>query len=277
MRDSVLVADPGRNAVHSEPRLCDSYHVSGWRYSFVGCVILVLASCSSGSKTVAPTTTTTTSSTPNPRVYVGGRTGSTPESTAELRGIYASALPQGEPEGVSCSNLGTKEGAQVPRPNLVDFNSTRTTCYLLGPELATPANIVGASVVRIHAAPIGLVWAVDVRLDRVDLFRGPAEGFMGHNIAVVVDGVVRWTPTLGGGRNSAVLFSQFAEVPAQYTRAEAITIAASIAGIAPSQVRVYPKTRADRLALRDGVSGRPWTGIGLRKKVIRCDDGDGRC
>ncbi|MGO9872170.1 MAG: hypothetical protein ACLPVY_00090 [Acidimicrobiia bacterium] len=212
--------------------------MSGWQYSFVGCVILVLASCSSGSKTVAPPTVTT-SSTTNPGVYVGGPTGSTPQSTAELRGIYASALPQGEPEGVSCSNLGTKEGAQVPRPNLVDFNPTRTTCYLLGPELATRTNIVGASVVRVHGAATGLVWAVDVRLDRVDLLRGPAEGFMGHNIAVVVDGVVRWTPTLGGGHNSAVLFSQFAEVPAQYTRAEAITIAASIAGIAPSQVRVY--------------------------------------
>jgi hypothetical protein len=218
-------------------------------------MILAVASCSSSSRAATPTTTTTatatTSTTTDPGIITGqgpsgpqGPTGSTAApttprgSTAELRGIYGSALPQGEPDGVSCANVATKGNPVVPLPDVVDFNRTRTVCYLLGPDLVSRADIVGATVVRIHGAPTGLVWAVDVRLERTDFLRSTGELFMGHDIAVVVDGAVRWTPTLGGSHSSAVLFNQFAEVPAQYTRAEAVTIAASIAGIAPSQVSV---------------------------------------
>jgi preprotein translocase subunit SecD len=107
---------------------------------------------------------------------------------------------------------------------------TGTTCYILGPVLLTGAGIDGTSATYDAALS---EWIVDIKWHGDEFVSKIARPFVGQQIANVSDGIVQSTPTINPGVTGNDL-----EISGNLSRADAINLAASIMGVAPSAVHV---------------------------------------
>jgi len=131
--------------------------------------------------------------------------------------------------GDNCPDPGSL--ASVPAGVIVTDRSA-AYCYLLGPVLLTSADIHSATVL----ATAALEWAVHLQFKDNKWVSKVARPFVNKRVAIVLDGVVQAALRIEPGfaaDDIDVLGS-----PARYSRSEAIAVAATIRGVAPSKVRV---------------------------------------
>jgi len=201
--------------------------------------IVLAAACSSGTSKVAPApastsvadTTVATVRTPTP---------TRPRAQLQFRAVeYANGSPivaPYEPPGVApdglspCWRLTSQSSHDAsPGPAIV-FDRERQNCYRVGPVLLTGAGITSALIA--YDAP-QTQWAVDLRWGNDDFLKKIARPLVGREVAIVLNGIVQSAPVIEPGITGSDV-----DVNGDFSRSSASNVAASIMGIAPSQVPV---------------------------------------
>ncbi len=197
------------------------------------CGILVLGACgSSGAKPGARSnpapTTTTVAPAPGPKGHLGFR-----EVQAQFpwaaKASPASTAP-GQTSYPGCAKLVEESRTRTPAQQAVLPARDRKTCYTVGPVLVDGTNVDDASVIydsTTSQLAVNVHFANDDFLDKI---AGP---LVGQNITIDLDGIVQSAPTINPG-----ITGHDIEITGGYTKQQAIDVAARIAGIAPSSVKV---------------------------------------
>jgi hypothetical protein len=103
-------------------------------------------------------------------------------------------------------------------------------CYYVGPVLLTGASVDGADVLYDSTSS---QWAVNLRFGNRDFLTRVAAPLVNKEIAITLNGVVQSAPLVNPG-----ITGRDVEITGDFTQDEAVNVAASIMGIAPSSVRV---------------------------------------
>jgi preprotein translocase subunit SecD len=175
---------------------------------------LALAACSSGTKhpaaptssSAAPTTSTTTS--------VTTPASTRPRARLEFREV-TDQVPIATP---ACHH---KNPAIAPARD-------GKSCFVVGPVLLTGAGVVSATV---EYDSNSTQWAVNIHFANNDFVTKVAVPYLNKTIAIVLNGVVQAAPIINPGITGSDV-----EISSNFTRAAATNVAASILGVAPSQV-----------------------------------------
>jgi hypothetical protein len=192
----------------------------------IGTLVAVAAACSSGTK--AATTTSTTLRIPH-ATETTAPTPTRPRASLEFREVESSndsplIVPARER---ACS---TRHLVSVASGTVL-FDRKHQYCYFVGRVLLTGAGIASATVVYDSNAS---TWSVNVRWSNNDFLKKIAQPLVNKQVAIVVKGVVQSAPVINLGiEGQDVLINT-----GTYTRAQAVEVAASIMGIAASQVPV---------------------------------------
>ena len=211
-----------------------------WRFAaFFVCGIVVLGGCGSSSAPsdaplVTDLPTTSVSSTTAPPAPG-------PKGTLEFREVEAQYPWAGDPSEPTvpgaeqqpfpgCAKLIGESGTPTADKKAVLPDRKRTSCYVAGPTVVDGTGIDDASVLYDSTSS---QWAVNVHFGNDDFLDKIAQPLVGKMIAIVFDGVVQSAPMINPG-----ITGHDVEITGDFTKADAIRLAAGIAGIAPSSVRV---------------------------------------
>jgi hypothetical protein len=115
-------------------------------------------------------------------------------------------------------------------PDRPDKNGKHHVCYTLGPRLLDGSGI-GKVVVNYDPSQGGYVLNITFKND--DFANKIAKRYVHRQVAVVVDGVVQAAPTISGP-----ISGRDVQISGNYTRDQAIALAAKLLGVKPSQVSV---------------------------------------
>ena len=131
--------------------------------------------------------------------------------------------------GPPCTLTPTSSATQA-----ILFDRKRTNCYLVGPTLLTGAAVSKATVRYDSQVE---EWVVNLHWSNDDFLRKVANARMiNREIAIVVNGVVLSAPVVNAGITGREI-----EIVGGFSKAEAVKVAASVMGIAPSAVTVEPR------------------------------------
>jgi preprotein translocase subunit SecD len=169
------------------------------------------------------------------------RAASKPKATLEFRALqYSGENPliipaqqagTGPGNARSCAELvKASERPSSPAREAVLFDRTRTNCYVLGPALLTGDRVDAASAMFDQNQR---QWVVDVHFATNEFVTKVAQPLVNRVVAIVLDGVVQTAPTVNPG-----ITGRDVQISGDYTRTEAIAVAAAIRRISPSKVRV---------------------------------------
>jgi hypothetical protein len=194
----------------------------------IGTVSVLAAACSSGTSKTAPAPTSTSI----PRTTVAtAPTPTRPRGSLEFREVeYTGLNPLFFPASERPCVAKRLSSVAPAIPGTVLFDRKHQYCYFVGAVLLTGAGIVLASVVY---DPTQSAWAVNLHFDNNDFLTKIAGPLVDKELAIVLNGVVQSAPDINPG-----IAGRDIEITGDYSRAEAINVAASIIGIAPSRVKV---------------------------------------
>jgi len=198
---------------------------------YLVCGLVVLGACgSSAAKTGTSSKTATTTVPPVPG----------PKGTLAFRDVQAefpwTAAPSTAPTAPGqtpypgCAKLVAESKRQPSAQQAVLPARDRKHCYTVGPVLLDGTSIAAAGVIYDSTTS---QWAVSVHFknnDFLDKIAGPS---VGQQIAIVLDGVVQSAPIVNQG-----ITGHDVEIIGGYAKAQAVDVAARIAGVAPSSVKV---------------------------------------
>ena len=180
---------------------------------------LATACSSSASKTIRVSTSI---------AHAAVSTPTRPRASLEFRGLeYSGNTPLIFPANESpCT---TNHPTSVPSATLL-FDRKDQYCYIVGPVLLTAAAVTSASVLYDQTTS---QWAVILHWGNNDFLAKIAGPLVNKDVTIVLNGIVQSAPVINPG-----ITGRDVEITSDYSRAQAISVAGSIMGIAPSQVKV---------------------------------------
>jgi preprotein translocase subunit SecD len=179
---------------------------------------VLVAACSSGSGKPTAVSASTTSTSTTPPTEVSTPTSTRPRATVEFREVQ---------KQIPTSNRDCRQ----PVPATFSDRAGRF-CYILGPVLLTGAAIDSA---KVRYDSRFSQWTVDVHFGNDDFVTKVGKPMVNKIIAILLDGVVQSAPKVNAGITGRDV--EISGGRSGYTRAAAVLVAASILGIAPSNVR----------------------------------------
>ena len=168
----------------------------------------------------------TATSSRSSHVQVRPSTTALPKGNLEFRAVeYVGDTPQIYPSGSPDCSTRPVQAATVL------FDRTHQSCYDLGPALVTGASVRSVDVTY---DPTQSQWAVNLHW-RDDKFNTKVAGpLVNKDIAIVLNGVVESAPVINPGITGTSV-----EISGNFSKADAVNLAASIMGIAPSAIPVH--------------------------------------
>ncbi len=180
----------------------------------LGCLAVVaVPACSSSSAKTAPTSTSKAS------VHV--RATLTFRPIRETGAFSPRIFPA---RSASCSAASTPAGDEIL------FDRRHERCYVVGPVLLTGSGVENAAVVYDQTMS---QWAVNLHWGNDDFVTKIARPLIARTVAIDVDDVVQSAPVINPGVTGRDI-----QISSAYTRAEAVKVAASIMGVAPTDIEV---------------------------------------
>jgi hypothetical protein len=133
-------------------------------------------------------------------------------------------------DSTSCTTPGPELAAAAPGGTVL-FDRDHQMCYFAEPALVTATDLASASVFDDSTAS---QWGVNLQFTNDSFITKIAEPLVNHEVVFVVNGVVQSAPTINPG-----ITGRNVEITGNFTRSDAVTLAAEITGVAPSTVHVY--------------------------------------
>jgi preprotein translocase subunit SecD len=188
-----------------------------WGRCAFAVIVILCGACSSGAAKTTPPSTTASGA-------------ARPRATLDFRAVQYDGSLSPVIAAASDPSCTRRHGIPPGSPDEVLLDRKHEHCYLVGRVLLTGVGIDSASVGYDSTSS---QWVVDLHFRNNDFVTKVATPYVNRQIVIVLNNVVQSSPTINPG-----ITGRDIEVVSGYSRAQAIEAAASILGVAPSEVRV---------------------------------------
>jgi len=194
-------------------------------------ITLLVAACSSASKTQPPLPTVATPTTASATVSARQLLEFRPVELILAASKAIKTTGNATLKQQRCSTLVTPPAEQRPtNTSEMLFDRRRAYCYLLGPALVSSSSVNAATVAY---DPTTTTWAVNVHFDNNDFLTKIARPLVNKRVAAILTGFVQSVITIKPG-----MTGRNVEIVGGFTQVGAADVAAAILGVAPSSVHV---------------------------------------